>query len=258
MWLLTTDRAELHFFAIPEDVPDEYAILSHVWNKPPLEPEMSFQDIEYHQRRCQDTGDHPRDTLPSEKLKGALAFAERNGYGWLWADMCCINKTSSTELSEAINSMYRYYAAAGVCYAYFFDVSSSQPAPAWLEEFWNSEWHERGWTLQELVAPKDVLFFARDWTVLGNKMALAEVLQLKTRVPKEVLRMQKNVRSVSVAQRMSWAAGRRTTRAEDKAYSLMGIFGVHFVPIYGERDHAFMRLQEQIMKSSTDMSLFAW
>ena len=123
MWLLSTDRAELHHFAGPEDVEDGFATLSHVWNKGPHdEPEQSFQDVQRVHERCAGTHANPRDFMCA-KIRRCCELAQRHGYRWVWIDTCCIDKTSSVELSEAINSMFRYYALSRICYAYIRDVT---------------------------------------------------------------------------------------------------------------------------------------
>ena len=197
---------------------------------------------------------NPRDLVPT-KVRKFCSLAEEHGHAWAWADVCCIDKSSSAELSEAINSMFRYYALSNVCYVYLRDVSGG---PGWEVEFRESMWHRRGWTLQELLAPQVIAFMSKDWTFLGTKADLAPLLADITRVPEKVLRFEQDIADICVARRMSWAASRETTRAEDEAYSLMGIFGVNMPALYGEGRKAFYRLQEEIMKTSADGSLFAW
>ncbi|RPD78512.1 hypothetical protein L226DRAFT_543822 [Lentinus tigrinus ALCF2SS1-7] len=249
MWLLSTARAELKYFVGPEDVPDGYAILSHVWQG----DEQSFKDIQDLQQRCAEEGTNPRD-YASEKIKRLCQLAELHGYAWAWADACCIDKSSSSELSEAINSMYRYYTLARVCYVYLHDVPSREHR----RRFQTSKWHSRGWTLQELIAPATVFFLSAEWDLLGTKLDFSRTLTEITNIPQEVLTLAKDVRDISIAQRMSWAARRQTTRPEDEAYCLMGIFGINMPTLYGEGRAAFRRLQEEIMKKSVDTSLFAW
>ncbi|KAM5542366.1 hypothetical protein V8D89_003825 [Ganoderma adspersum] len=256
MWLLTTDRAELHEFVSPEAVPGAYAILSHVWDK----DEQTFQDTRRFQDECAASKLNPRDRA-SPKIRGACVLAEEHGYDWLWIDAPCIDKSSSAEVSEAINSMYRYYSLAEVCYAYLKDVphgdifDRDQPTSA---AFSKSEWHQRGWTLQELIASRIVIFLSRDWTLLGTKAELADLVEGVTQIPASLLRLKTQLAHFSIAQRMSWAANRQTTRKEDRAYSLLGIFGIQMPPLYGEGVQAFYRLQEEIMKRFPDTSLFAW
>ncbi|RDX57565.1 HET-domain-containing protein [Lentinus brumalis] len=254
MWLLSTDRAELHYFPSPECVNDGYAILSHVWDE---EGEKSFQEIRALPALVDGTGATPRH-LAGAKVRNACMLAESHGHKWLWADTCCIDKTSSAELSEAINSMFRYYHLASVCYAYLRDVPSDDELDNPLSPFQRCRWHRRGWTLQELLAPRFLIFLSRDWEVLGTKADLSQQLEKVTRIPATVLRFEEKLREVSIARRMSWAANRETTRVEDEAYCLMGIFGITMPTLYGEGRHAFRRLQEAIMQQYADTTLFAW
>ena len=198
----------------------------------------------------------PRDLL-SPKIRNFLIQAEKDGFEWAWSDTCCIDKTSSTELSEAINSMFRYYSLSSVCYVYLADVHPGR-ITTYSHEFRKSAWHRRGWTLQELLAPQNVLFMSNDWTLLGNKYTLANVLEKTTKIPSSVLRLKEDFATMSIAKRMSWAARRTTTRVEDEAYCLLGIFGVNMPTIYGEGRNAFYRLQEEIVKSSSDPSWLLW
>ena len=256
MWLLSTSRAELRQFSSPETVPGGYAILSHVWNG----QEQSFQETQELEARCKNTGQNPRD-LSSDKVRQSCLLAEKQGHQWIWNDTCCINKMSSTELSEAINSMFQYYSLANECYAYLQDVPerSARTREEDVEHgFRNSKWHTRGWTLQELVAPAHVLFFNQKWELLGSKVDMAEVLQDITRIPAKILRLEVSLEDTSVATRMSWAADRETTRLEDEAYCLLGIFSINMPSLYGEGRRAFQRLQEEIMKNIPDTTLFAW
>ncbi|KAI0357093.1 hypothetical protein OH77DRAFT_130059 [Trametes cingulata] len=278
MRLLNTSTGEFQWVNRPEDV--RYAILSHVWAKSesghPLE--QSYQEVlalwkAAERRRSKNAskfdGGRPRqisilnDQGLSPKIREFCRIARKHGFGFGWADMCCIDKTSSAELSEAINSMYEWYSKASVCYAYLADVHEDPPADSRLSRlattsFFSSEWHTRGWTLQELIAPKNVLFLSSAWSVIGSKASFARSLENAISVDEQVLRHEVSVYSISVARRMSWAAKRRTSRVEDEAYSLMGIFGVHIPTIYGEGRNAFKRLQEEIIRTVPDQSIFAW
>ena len=253
MWLLRTDRAELHYFPFPEAVPGGYAILSHAWGY----HEQTFQETQALHERCERTGENPRD-LASEKVRECCILAERHGYSWVWDDTCCIDKTSSTELSEAINSMFVWYSSAEMCFAYLADVDSDCDLHAPQSAFRTARWHSRGWTLQELIASLFVIFVACDWRTIGTKQDLAPLLEEITGVPRQVLTRETHFSAVSVAERMSWASGRSTTRVEDKAYCLMGLFNVNMPTLYGEGRQAYYRLQQEIMKQSFDTSLFAW
>jgi len=219
-----------------------YSILSHRWTWG--DDEIMYVDILSKDSDLKAKGGYA-------KFTGACALAKKLGYSFLWIDTCCINKTDSVEMGEAINSMYRWYSMAKVCIAYLQDVTSS----AQIKE---SEWFNRGWTLQELIAPKTVHFYDRSWNHLGDKTSLSNVLVDRTGIPTDVLKNTKLPQAYSIAQRMSWAAKRTTTRLEDRAYSLMGLFDVNMPMIYGERERAFIRLQEQIISKSADESIFVW
>ena len=255
MWLLSTDRAELHFFVSPEVVEEGYAILSHVWDA----SEQTWQDLREIQKRCSTTGENPRE-LACDKIKRCCELAERQGFKWVWIDTCCIDKTSSAELSEAINSMFRYYSLSEICYAFLKDVHAEGAFKGYPESppFQRSRWHTRGWTLQELIAPQTVIFLSSDWCPLGSKVDLAASLELATGIPAGLLRLERDITDFSIAQRMSWAAMRETTRVEDEAYSLLGIFDIVMPTLYGEGRKAFRRLQEEIMRQSVDPTLFGW
>ncbi|KAH8755622.1 hypothetical protein F5882DRAFT_482080 [Hyaloscypha sp. PMI_1271] len=189
-----------------------------------------------------------------KKIEGCCQMASRDQLEWAWVDSCCIDKTSSAELSEAINSMFRWYRDAEVCYAYLSDVwGPLEPGLMMMGDFRSSKWFTRGWTLQELLAPDELKFFNKDWGEIGTKESLREALCQVTGI-KHLF----NFEDASVAQKMSWAAKRVTTRLEDQAYCLLGIFGVNMPPLYGEGPGAFLRLQLEIMRISNDESLFAW
>ena len=255
MWLLSTDRAELKWFNDAGAVTGGYAILSHTWG----ESEETFQEIQAHKMSCAETGENPRD-LASPKIRNFCILAKEHGYDWAWIDTCCIDKTSSTELSEAINSMFKWYWQAEVCYAFLADVPAATATElgAHQSAFRQSRWHRRGWTLQELIAPAVVIFFSQDWVRLGTKAELAPLLEEVTRIPQNILIRKEYYYQASVANRMVWAANRVTTRVEDQGYCLMGLFNVSMTVIYGEGTRAFQRLQQKIMKHGFDMSLFAW
>jgi hypothetical protein len=83
-----------------------------------------------------------------------------------------------------------------------------------------------------------------DWEAIGTKADLADVISECTRFPAGMLTGDSDLETFSVAQRMSWAARRTTSRVEDCPYCLMGIFGIKMALMYGERETAFIRLQE--------------
>ncbi|KAI0349934.1 HET-domain-containing protein [Trametes cingulata] len=253
MYLLDTKTARLHYFLSSREL--RYAILSHVWQD--VRNELSFRDVQTIGVECALTGENPRDRM-SAKIRNCCIFAERAGYAWVWIDTCCIDHNSSAELSEAINSMFAWYADADVCYAYLYDVGDDEDPSSPDSAFRRSRWYERGWTLQELIAPARVVFLTQTWRTLGSKHMLAGVIEEVTAVQKEILTHERSLDGVSVAQRMSWASKRRTTRIEDRAYSLLGIFSINMPTIYGEGQRAFARLQEEILRQIPDQSIFAW
>ena len=269
MWLLDAEDGSFRWVDRPREY--HYAILSHVWR--PM-GEQSFQDLKVLQNGAEQArkrlrrrifealGSKPlaESVLPqaSDKIRGCCALARKHGYRWVWIDSCCIDKTSSSELSEAINSMFEWYAAADVCFALLDDVGDDHDPRLKDSQFRRSRWFTRGWTLQELIAPAAVVFFSKNWRLIGTKESLADVVEEITGVDGRVLRHEVALDAVSVARRMSWAAKRQTTREEDRAYSLMGIFGVSMSTIYGEGQHAFIRLQEEILNRVPDQSIFVW
>ena len=195
----------------------------------------------------------------SPKIREACAVARKNGYRYIWIDSCCIDKSSSSELSEAINSMFKWYSFAAVCYAYLADVPPGTDPRSEASHFRRTRWFTRGWTLQELLAPRFVEFLSEDWAPIGSKHTLADIVETVTMIDyKALLHHQGTLDQFSVAQRLSWAANRETTREEDRAYSLLGIFDINMPTLYGEGDRAFRRLQEHIMQRIPDQSLLAW
>jgi hypothetical protein len=160
--------------------------------------------------------------------------------------------------------MYGWYEGSIVCYAYLEDIGRSLSTQTSCgpsnkdKTFEASRWFTRGWTLQELIAPTRVNFFDKQWQYLGSKRDLSPLLSRITSIPEDVLAEPKNRRNCSVARKMTWAAKRQTTRIEDVAYSLFGIFDVNMPLLYGEGRGAFIRLQEEILKETDDQSLLAW
>jgi hypothetical protein len=180
------------------------------------------------------------------KIRFCGKQAARDGLQYVWIDTCCIDKSNSTELSEALNSMFRWYRDAAQCYVYLSDVSAR--GSGWKSAFRKSRWFTRGWTLQELIAPRSVEFFSGEGKRLGDKNSLDQQVREITGIPIDALQG-KSLSSFSVPMRISWAKKRETKREEDKAYSLMGIFGIHMSPIYGEGEaEAFERLYSKIVK----------
>ncbi|KAK4507370.1 hypothetical protein PRZ48_001105 [Zasmidium cellare] len=252
MWLLNARTLQLETF-LGSHTP-RYAILSHTWS----DEEVSFQDM-VHTSAQQKQG--------FAKIKGACSQALHDGFGYIWIDTCCIDKTSSAELSEAINSMFRYYAESSICYAYLSDVVDlydGEGDSSHMDMFLRSRYWTRGWTLQELIAPSEVEFFDRSWKYINSRTAAAPQIAQITGIDVGLLSSNKRgdvteaLASYSVAQRLSWAATRLTTRLEDAAYSLFGLFGVNLPLLYGEGSAAFDRLQQEILRATGDLSILAW
>ncbi|KAH9935233.1 HET-domain-containing protein [Epithele typhae] len=253
MWLLSTNRAELSYFEEYSSIIGGYAILSHTWGH----LEQSFQDVRDIQARCKATGENPRD-LVSAKIRNCCLVAENDGYAWVWIDTCCINKESSTELSEAINSMFTWYLHSEVCYAYLEDVREDDNIHEEDSEFRKAKWHTRCWTLQELLAPYLVVFLSKGWKRLGTKEGLATLLEDITDIAANYLTRDHSLVKASVAERLAWSSNRKSTRVEDEAYSLLGLFGISMPTLYGEGRRSFLRLQQEIARQSLDTTIFAW
>jgi hypothetical protein len=236
----------------------KYAILSHTWG----DEEVLFRDLD--PSRNPENGRIATTKKGLGKVLGSAAVAKAKGFDYIWIDTCCIDKSSSAELSEAINSMFRWYSHSALCCVYMVDVSWDGSLPLTdaadhsnsVESFRNSRWFRRGWTLQELVAPTIIDFYNRSWEFIGDKLVLADSIASITGIPVGVIHG-RNVRTCSVSTRMSWAALRETTRVEDIAYSLMGLFGVNMPLLYGEGHKAFARLQEEIARLENDQTILA-
>ncbi|MCJ1382355.1 hypothetical protein MMC17_005468 [Xylographa soralifera] len=225
----------------------KYAILSHRW----ADVEVSFQDFEDSLKK---------QSAALDKVLQCCRLARDRGLEWAWIDTCCIDKKSSAELSEAINSMYRWYKKAEVCFAYLSDVhwGSTKNIDVLRTRFRNSVWFRRGWTLQELLAPSIVDFFDYWWSRIGTKESLETEISATTGIEAQYLYWPYSIASACVAKKMSWASRRETTRTEDMAYCLMGLFDVNMPLLYGEGRKAFYRLQLEIINNSDDDSIFAW
>jgi len=206
----------------------------------------------------------PRPAALAKHLKASLskilntcALAFNHGIQYAWVDTCCIDKRNPAQLAEAINSMWAWYRQATVCYVFLEDLPPGGKADL-ARDLGSCKWFSRGWTLQELLAPRRVEFFDREWRYRGSKRALADLLNMITKIPVPLLRSETDVGAYPVAARMSWAAQRQTTKVEDMAYCLLGIFDVNMPLNYGEGKKAFTRLQTAILQSTVDMTIFVW
>jgi hypothetical protein len=226
-----------------------YAILSHTWGVDT--EEVTFEDL---------TDGSGKSKAGYDKIRFCGEQARRDGLQHFWVDTCCIDKSNSVELQEAINSMFRWYQNAAKCYVYLSDISvrddnEAVPHETWELAFRESRWFTRGWALQELIAPPSVEFFSIEGRRLGNKKSLERQISEITGIAIQALQGS-TLSQFTVTERMSWAANRNTTRDEDKAYSLLGIFEIYMPLIYGEgREHAFYRLREEINKRPKNSQL---
>jgi hypothetical protein len=247
----TEDNFELTTFD-DESLPP-YAILSHTWAD---NQEVTYDEV------VAGTG---KQKAGYAKLRFCRERAAKDGLKYFWVDTCCINKATNDELGAAINSMFRWYQCAAKCYVFLSDVAVPYNAVdpqlyqiTWGNAFRKSRWFTRGWTLQELLAPASVEFFSKEGRPLGSRISLEQEVHEITQIPLEVLRGQL-LSKISVDERMSWAARRKTTIKEDKAYCLLGIFGVFMPLIYGEgEDHAFLRLKEEVGKLAARDKQSGW
>ncbi|KAF2726408.1 HET-domain-containing protein [Polyplosphaeria fusca] len=234
-------------YCLTESLPNDnavprYAILSHTWGED--SDEVTLNDLTH------GTG---TDKTGYEKIRFCAEQAKQDGLDHFWIDTCCIDKENKVELSHAINSMFRWYRNAARCYVYLSDVSAAKRKVdsdicEWESAFRRSKWFTRGWTLQELLAPRTVEFFSWQRKRLGDKDSLRQQIHEVTGIPEAALQGEL-LSQFSVNDRLSWIEHRRTKRKEDKAYSLLGIFGVYMPPIYDEGvGRAFGRLRDEIKK----------
>jgi hypothetical protein len=224
---------------LSRDIPP-YAILSHTWGK----EEVDFQEAH--------TG-RGKNNEGWKKIEFCAKQADADGLRYVWVDTCCVDKQNSVEISEAINSMFRWYQKAARCYVYLSDVSVPDAVAIgqseWEHAFRTSRWFTRAWTLQELIAPSLVVFYSLEGKRLGDKSSLATVIRDITGIPRNSFQGHA-LSDFSISERINWAKGRQTTIDEDQIYSLLGIFDVSMPIIYGEgRESAYRRLGREIQKS---------
>jgi hypothetical protein len=224
-----------------DEDPPPYAILSHTWTE---DQEVTYKEL------VAGTG---KDKIGYDKIRFCGRQAAADSLEYFWVDTCCIDKSTSPELSTAINSMFRWYQRASKCYVYLSDVVVPEEVGdaeafrvTWAEAFRRSRWFTRGWTLQELLAPPCVEFFSKNGKRLGSRISLEQEIHQITKIATEALRGG-SLAEFSIEERMSWAATRTTTVKEDKVYCLLGIYGVFLPLIYGEGEiYATLRLREEI------------
>ncbi|KAI0548470.1 heterokaryon incompatibility protein-domain-containing protein [Xylaria curta] len=257
MHLLNVRTRQLQEF-IGNSIPP-YAILSHTWG----EDEVLFQDLS--------TPEH-KEKLGYHKIEGCCQQAIDDGINFVWIDTCCIDKKSSAELSEAINSMFRWYGEAQVCYVYLVDVLGIVGSDELYSTFRHSKWFTRGWTLQELIAPTNIRFLDTMWLTIyyinkesysdwNNRNIYNHMIEEITGIRRwynyafEKLNDKERYTDVPIATKLSWASGRRTARVEDMAYCLLGLLEISMPLLYGEGHKAFLRLQEEFLKKHHDPTI---
>jgi hypothetical protein len=237
------DNGKLTLCSFDHKIP-AYAILSHTWDTE-NNKEVTFEDLE---------AGIEKGKAGYRKIEFCEKQATAAGLQYFWIDTCCINRRSETELSEAVNSMFRRYQKANRCYVYLSDVNArdnnenGQSSQKWEPAFRKSRWFTRGWTLQELIAPRLVEFFSEDGKRLGDKSSLETIIHQVTGIAQKALQGDP-LSDFSVEERKSWATQRSTKREEDGAYSLLGIFDLSMPLIYGEgKEKALKRLDNEIRK----------
>ncbi|KAK7437912.1 hypothetical protein VKT23_018347 [Stygiomarasmius scandens] len=237
--LINTNTHRLVDFPEHRDKYPPYAILSHRW----LGNEVTYQ--EYLQPR-----DETRKKSGYRKILQACNQARLDGFEYIWIDTCCIDQKNKEEVAQNVKSMYAYYGNSDVCYAYLVDVTRAARISNRRHLWKQSGWFKRGWTLQELVAPREVVFFDSYWIRIGDKESLKDEIHDLTGIPSSVLEGSKPLVEIDIRERMSWCAGRRTTKPADVAYSLLGILGVQLEPDYNEDvASAFRRLQTALIEA---------
>lgn len=246
MRLINAKTLQIEEFSVENQIP-AYIALSHTWT----EDEVTLKDM---------TSDERLAKPAWHKITGICRKAIDLNIRYAWIDTCCIDKSSSAELSEAINSMFKWYANASRCITYLADVPACDHADHALQTFVTklkeTRWISRGWTLQELIAPKAVDFYDSSWQYRTCKDDITKVISDATGVPEDVLLNADLLSSYPVCTRLSWASRRYTTREEDEAYCLLGILGVNMPLIYGEGRRAFRRLQNAVVADRHDLTIF--
>ncbi|KAG6332358.1 hypothetical protein ID866_6730 [Astraeus odoratus] len=231
----------------------KYAILSHRWgsNEPLLQDILghgSIYDMSF--------------TDGLAKLIMFCCTASHHGYSWTWSDTCCIDKTNSVELQEAIGSMFSWYQQSALTIVYLADISACSS----LQALSSSVWFRRGWTLQELLASQKILFYAQDWSPCMNSTAqnhkqdvhFLNALNQATGIPCQYLsKFHPNMDNARL--KLQWATTRQTTRPEDIAYSLFGMFNLHLPVLYGEgKEKSLIRLLHEVLSHTCDISILHW
>ncbi|KAK7462337.1 hypothetical protein VKT23_007938 [Stygiomarasmius scandens] len=233
--LIDTQSLKLVDFKQGSPIP-HYAILSHKWS----DEEVGFQEFKQPSKKTARKSGY-------RKILNACEQARLDNLDYLWIDTCCINQEDQGDVHRNIKSMFAYYQNSRICYAYLFDILGPG------NNLGSSQWFDRAWTLQELIAPPDVFFFNHSWLYVGRRSQRPREIGNVTGIPNAVLRGDVRVHDVDVAERMSWSILRESTRPQDRAYCLLGILGVSIEPDYSENVlTAFDRLQSAFVRQYPD------
>ncbi|KAF4997486.1 hypothetical protein FGRMN_3850 [Fusarium graminum] len=237
MRLINVNTGELNEFSSTHRL--EYATLSHTWEQ----REITYQEW---------LGSRLHAPNAAKKVLEACRVAKDSlKVQLLWADTCCINKSNRREVDQAVNSMFAWYRNSTVCLAYLSDIPTANTNASKLlsSQLRRSRWFTRGWTLVELLAPRQLIFYAADWSVLGRREdSLVELISQVTGIDAAYLSGQKDPWQAPVSEKMSWLSNRKTRLVEDRAYCMFGLLDVEMHLDYGEGIKAMDRLQREISK----------
>jgi hypothetical protein len=251
-------NAETYAFANSSEIAKEnreYAILSHTWLRKQGD-EVTYMDMK---TRFKDISQLK--PVGWRKLTNFCKFATQRGHQWVWIDTCCINTADANETQSSIHGMYEYYADAVVCYAHLADVDCTADRKTWEAQLKGTRWFRRGWTLQELLAPKDLVYVDREWRIIGNRRDIQDIPGpgLGDALKDRRIRLNNDILvNNNLTTQLSWASQRETTILEDQAYSICGLLQIKLPVRYGEGKNAFIRLQKELINKYCDISILAW
>ena len=228
-----------------------YATFSHKWedNEPLFEKVIHIvvYDLE--------------ESLTHDKLQMFCKIVRDSGFHWAWSDTCCINKGDHVVLQEALVSMFKWYEGSALTIVLLRGVRS----PSKRGDLVRSIWNTRAWTFQEYHASKVVRFYTEDWKPYLNPdipnhkespEIISEMEEATGVSARALLALRPGLDDIR--EKLRLASTRRTTRVEDSAYSLLGIFSMSLSVVYGEGDKALGRFLAQLLTSSGDTSILAW
>ncbi|KAI9570056.1 hypothetical protein HD554DRAFT_429967 [Boletus coccyginus] len=229
-----------------------YVMLSHRWQA----HEPTFQMVE-------NISIYGLPKSPeNSKVQMFCELVQSLRFHWAWSDTCCVNQQDKGVQQESVVAMFRWYRAASLTIVHLLGVLSESQEIGCL---WRSIWNTRGWTYQEYIASMVVQFYTEDWKpylgldIFNHKespIILSEMEQAMNFATHELATLQPGLERVR--EKLYLASRRRTTREEDVAYSLFGIFKVPIPVIYGEGNQAVGRLLEYILTRSDNVTILAW